>query len=372
MEQNHDDTPETLWKDSEEPFRQLANIGTPCWLTEPDGSCSWLNQQWIKYTGVPLDEQIGFGWVAVVHPDDQERSKSLYLAAVEKEEDFELEYRLRRHDGTYRLFRAKGAVRRDGNGAFHGYAGFSIDIHNETEAKKALALEREALIASNEDLEQFAYVASHDLRAPLRGVSLLAEWILDDDTTLSDETKERLEQLHGRVGILSTLLEDLLTYSRAGRNWGEPVEVDVNSLLEETIDLLSPDESFRINIAEGLPTLTTYTSPLTQIFLNLIANAIKHHDQPSGTIDISTKDLGPSIEFTIRDDGPGIEPRCHEKVFEMFQTLKNRAESDGSGMGLAIVRKTVRRLGGDITLDSQPPDGTTFRFTLPKSPRRIQ
>lgn len=371
MEHNHDGTAETGGKDSQEPFRQLANIGTPCWLTELDGSCSWLNQQWIKYTGVPLEEQIGFGWVAVVHPDDQERSKSIYLAAVESEEDFELEYRLRRHDGKYRLFRAKGAVRRDGNGAFNGYTGFSIDIHNETEAKKALALEREALIASNEDLEQFAYVASHDLRAPLRGVSQLSEWILEDDTTLSDETKERLELVRGRVCILSTLLDDLLAYSRAGRNWGEPVDVDVHSLLEETIDLLSPDKSFQINVAEGLSPLTTYTSPLTQIFLNLISNAIKHHDKSFGIIDISTKDLGQSIEFTIRDDGPGIEPRFHGRVFEMFQTLKHRAEGDGSGMGLAIVRKTVRRLGGDITLDSQPPDGTTFRFTLPKSPRRI-
>lgn len=222
---------------------------------------------------------------------------------------------------------------------------------------------------SNSELEQFAYVASHDLKAPLRGVSNLASWIEQDlEDAMGSESKNHMALLHSRVKRMETLLEDLLQYSRVGREETEVRSVDLNKLVPDVFRLVAPPDEFRLTILEPLPSFVTASAPLEKVFRNLIGNAVKHHDFEGGTIEVGVRDLGPDYEFLVRDDGPGIQMQFQERIFAMFQTLKSRDEVEGSGMGLAIVKKSVESLGCAIVVDSNPAAvrGTTFRFSWPK------
>jgi signal transduction histidine kinase len=232
---------------------------------------------------------------------------------------------------------------------------------------RAVELER-----VNDELKQFAYVASHDLRAPLRAIDNLSQWLREDlDDRLTDEDRKHLELLRGRVKRMDALLEALLQYSRVGRRDSVIERVDVRALLDEIIDLHAPPPGFRVTIAPGMPVLETDRLALQQVFANLIGNALKHHDRDSGEVAIGWDDRGDCHGFTVRDDGPGIPPAFHVKVFEMFQTLKRRDEVEGSGMGLALVKKQIDACGGRIVLESSGERGTTFDFTWPKrGPRR--
>ncbi|NIA70698.1 HAMP domain-containing protein [Pelagibius litoralis] len=222
---------------------------------------------------------------------------------------------------------------------------------------------------SNVELEQFAYVASHDLKAPLRGISNLATWIEQDlADVMKDDTKQHLSLLQGRIDRMARLLDDLLQFSRVGREKVEPQPLDLNESLPELFTITADCDRFRLHIPAKLPRLVTAKAPLEQIFLNLLGNAIKHHDAEGGNIEIEFEDLGKVYQFLVRDDGPGIPREFHGKVFGMFQTLKSRDDVEGSGMGLAIVKKTVESIGCTVVLESSPETarGTSFRFTWPK------
>ncbi len=241
----------------------------------------------------------------------------------------------------------------------------------ELVGQRTVELEKTAneLARSNADLEQFAFVASHDLRAPLRGIENLAKWIEEDlDEVLVGETRSNMGLLRGRVKRLDKLLDDLLQFSRAGRAQEETSVVDTKSLLDEIIEISSVPNGIAISAKGDLPTFETTKTPLEQVLRNLIGNAVKHHDREDGKVEITTKDMGDRLLFTVSDDGPGIEPEFHEKVFKMFQTLRPRDEVEGSGMGLAIVRKLVERQGGEIHLHSAPSSrGATFQFDWKKT-----
>ncbi len=222
---------------------------------------------------------------------------------------------------------------------------------------------------SNADLDSFAYVASHDLKAPLRGIRHLSEWISADlGAAITQETRENLELLHNRVDRLEALLDGLLEYSRAGRRDTLIENVDSKGLLLDISRYLSPAPGFEITVDGPLPTLKTCKAPLEKVLRNLISNALKHHDGSTGKVSISAREIGDMIEFAVTDDGPGIAPQFHDKIFQMFQTLKPRDAVEGSGMGLAIVKKTVESVGGSIRVASHPPQrGSTFLFTWPKN-----
>jgi len=220
------------------------------------------------------------------------------------------------------------------------------------------------LKSRNAELDQFAYVASHDLKAPLRAIANLSEWIEEDlGTDLPEENRHQLTLLRNRVHRMEALINGLLEYSRVGRRERQVGLVDVREMLTEIIDLLSPPAGFAIALPESVPHLKTHRSALNQVFSNLISNAIKHHDRDDGKIAITAIDHDTYIEFAVKDDGPGIEAQYHQKVFSIFQTLKARDELESTGIGLAIVKKIVESEGGTITLESTPGEGTTFRFT---------
>ncbi|HEY9645173.1 MAG TPA: ATP-binding protein [Chroococcidiopsis sp.] len=221
----------------------------------------------------------------------------------------------------------------------------------------------------NRELDQFAYVASHDLKAPLRAIANLSEWLEEDlMDRLPDTSKYQMQLLRGRVHRLEALINGLLEYSRVGRIQTPTELVNVEMLLVEVIDSLNPPPSCTIKIAPDMPTLHTQRLPLRQVFANLISNAIQHGNRPDIHIWIRVSDRPSDYEFTVTDNGQGIAPDYHHKIFVIFQTLEARDTKESTGIGLAIVKKIVEGAGGTITLDSQLNQGATFRFTWPKYP----
>lgn len=220
---------------------------------------------------------------------------------------------------------------------------------------------------SNQELDQFAYVASHDLRAPLRGIANLADWISDDlGQALTGEAAKYMSMLKGRVTRLDALLNDLLALSRAGHTEDHIVPIDTAHLSREIFDDVAPP-GFRLWAHGALPVVYGHVSQWRIILGNLISNAIKHHDREDGCIEIAAEERDAFWRFVVTDDGPGIPAECRERIFELFQTLRPRDEVEGSGLGLAIVRKTIDKYGGTIlATECEAERGTRFIFTMPQ------
>jgi signal transduction histidine kinase len=211
-------------------------------------------------------------------------------------------------------------------------------------------------------------VASHDLKAPLRVIDNASRWLEEDlSEKLTDEDRENMTLLRNRVARMEKLLDDLLTYSRIGRGADETFRevLTAASLIGDVMMLLSPSPSIHVEIPDDFASIEVYRMPLQQVFYNLINNAIKHHDSDTVGIELECTLAGDEVSFTVRDDGPGIPAEFHDKIFEMFHTLKPRDQVEGSGMGLAMVKKTVEHFGGTITVASEGR-GTAFTFAWPR------
>ncbi|MGJ3246371.1 MAG: sensor histidine kinase [Elainellaceae cyanobacterium] len=191
-----------------------------------------------------------------------------------------------------------------------------------------LAKTNEMLANRNRELDQFAYVASHDLKAPLRAIANLSEWIEEDlNGHLPNEVHRHMDLLRNRVHRMQALINGLLDYARVGRSTAPIEEVDTEALVRDVIDILDPPADFGIKIASEMPTFSARPVLLKQVFANLIGNAIKHHDRPDGRVEIAANDKGQWYEFSVADDGPGIPHEQHEKVFTIFQVLRDLREN---------------------------------------------
>lgn len=224
-----------------------------------------------------------------------------------------------------------------------------------------------ALERSNTELDSFAYIASHDLKAPLRVIDNASRWLEEDlEQYLDDDTRESMALLRSRILRMERLLDDLLEHSRIGRVEVNEELVSGSELMENIIGLVAVSHQFKIEVAPEFSTIRIPRMPIQNVLLNLVSNSIKHHDRKSGFIEVSVQDHGDEYEISVADDGPGIPPEFHEKVFGMFQTLKPRDQVEGSGMGLAMVKKSIEVAGGEITLTSKGDRGCCFSFTWPK------
>lgn len=225
----------------------------------------------------------------------------------------------------------------------------------------------EELERHNTDLDEFVYVASHDLRAPLRAIQHLAEWISEDaQEGLPSKSAERLSRIQKLTNQLDRMLADLLIYFRAGRTHGQVEQVHTRKLIQDIVDMFDVPDTFKISVPEDDIVLTTLKTPLELCLRNLVSNAIKHHDRHDGCVVVTAAVKGKFIEFTVEDDGPGIDPKHHERIFKMFQTLQSRDKVDSSGIGLAIIKKTVESCSSTISVESSPGQGSTFRLRWPR------
>ncbi|QGX98502.1 HAMP domain-containing protein [Roseovarius faecimaris] len=235
-------------------------------------------------------------------------------------------------------------------------------------ALEVFKLNAHELQRSNTELEKFAYVAAHDLRSPLRAIQDLTDWTLEDpDTILSEDSQQNMRMLQQRTIRLNQLLSDLLEYSRVGKEASDITPVSLSSVVKDTAGLLDPEDHFKIRYKGVMTPVCTYVIPLRHILLNLVSNAIKHHDKAEGRITIRADVHAGRLTCRVCDDGPGIEPQYHDRIFNLFQTLRPRDEVEGSGLGLAIIRKLLEQHGGSIRVLSDPAlgRGSEFVFTIP-------
>lgn len=226
----------------------------------------------------------------------------------------------------------------------------------------------EKLRKSNKDLEKFAYIVSHDLKSPLRAVKQLTKWLEEDlEEALNEETKELMKTIHARISRMEKMMDDLLAYSRVDTSDQNTTEVVMgDALLKDILALINPPENAAINISPAFSHVKVKRMPLEQVFLNLISNAIKHNDKEKYIISVGCKEEPEHYLFSVEDNGPGIAKEDQKKIFEMFQQLKSRDVTEGSGIGLAIVKKAVKSEGGEIFLTTQPGKSSTFSFTWPR------
>lgn len=227
--------------------------------------------------------------------------------------------------------------------------------------------DEEELRRQNEKLQQFASLVAHDLKAPLRAVDAISGALEEDESgRLSETGRDQLHLLRERVRRMSELIGGLLDYARAGRSGGEVGEVDTSALVAEVLQSRGVPEGFTVSVAPDMPRLYTERAPLQQVFANLLDNALKYHERPDGHVWVSVRDAGDYCEFEVADDGPGIPPEYHDRIFQMLQRGPAPKEREGTGIGLAVVKRLVEGVGGHIGLESAPGGGSTFRFSWPK------
>jgi PAS domain S-box-containing protein len=326
----------------------------------------------------PETEMSYDAFLAALHPDDRNRADAAVQQALVQQAEYVIEFRSQWPDGSEHWVVSKGRAFYDEQGQPVRMMGIAQDISDrkkiefdlqersrELNQMNRMLLQTTALINQrNQALDQFAHVVSHDLKAPLRAIANLSEWIEEDLTEHAPpDTKQNLELLRSRVRRMDTLISGLLAYARIEHQAAPAETFALNELLDEIIDSLDVPPAFTLQRPPELPPITTNRLLLGQVFTNLISNAIKHHDRPNGRVQITARVLPHGYEFSVTDDGPGIAPRNHDRVFEIFQTLTSRDQKENTGIGLAIVKKIIERAGGQIHLESQIGQGSTFRFT---------
>ncbi|MDE1153287.1 MAG: GAF domain-containing sensor histidine kinase [Micavibrio sp.] len=241
----------------------------------------------------------------------------------------------------------------------------NVDLYTQLQQKV------KALEESNEELASFAWATSHDLKSPLRAIDNLSQWVEEDaEGGLPAKSKSHLVTLRGRVRRMERLLDDILDYSRIENKLSHmpPELVDGETLMQEVENLVSLPEAFSLRIDPAFRTMKLPRMPLQRVFSNLINNAAKHHDKPSGNVTVTAHEEANAYIFTVADDGPGVAADYREKIFEMFQTLKPRDKIEGSGMGLPIVRKLLAAHGCTVRVEPGTSRGAAFVFNWPKKP----
>lgn len=358
----------TSIRESEARFRTLAEaIPEAVWTAGPDGVVDFGNTRWREYYGSDDFATLAArGWD--IHPDDQKVAISGFALSLREGSPYEAEFRIRRAmDGAWRWHLSRAVAVRDPQGNILRWVGSNADIHDRKETEQV----RERLIAalerSNAELDQFAYVASHDLKAPLRGIGNLSEWLEEDlGPLLTGAAKEKLHKLRGRVYRMEALIDGILDYSRAGRVRHKAERVEVSRLIGEVTELLAPKTGVAIEVGPSMPVLTTERVPLQQVFMNLVGNALKHARRDDARIEVRVADDASFFRFTVKDNGQGIAPEFHERIWGIFQTLEARDKVEGAGIGLSVVRKIVESRGGAAWVESAPGAGAAFHFTWPK------
>ena len=383
-------------EESELRFRTLMEaISQMTWTNTPAGDFTFVNQQWHTYTGLKLKQTKAAGWQAIVHPDDLENTLAVYRKALAEGSVFGVENRYRRHaDGMYRWHLNRALPIRDETGEITVWVGTATDIHEqkelEAELEQQIQARTEQLVASNQDLrrsnenlEKFAYVASHDLQEPLRKIQSFGDMLRNQYADQLGEGKDHLERMQLAANRMSLLIKDLLTFSRISVRQQAAAPVLLNQIVADVL------EDLEVAIEQGgaqvqtdaLPTVLGDASQLRQLFQNLVSNALKfrkagvtpliqiHCDQVTAeTLPLSVHPSRPVAVYhriNVTDNGIGFNEKYLDRIFQVFQRLHGRSEYAGTGIGLAICEKVAANHGGAITATSQLGQGATFIIYLP-------
>ncbi len=362
--------------ESERNFKSLYETSLDMFasINPIDASILNCNQRLCYRLGYSKSDIIGKKVFFVYHPDCHKLVESAFNQFVSQGtvKNTKLELKTKSGEKVGVILNVNAV--RDNNGRILYSASSWTDISEIILAEERLKQNNEdlrqanlELIRSNKELDEFAYAASHDLKSPLRAIDNLSKWILKDSGhLLPEKSRNDLETVRVRVARMNSLLSGLLEFSRIGQMNDKIESVDTTEVVKSAFELSLPPTGFSLEIEGSLPKFETVKVPFEKVMRNLLDNAIKHHDREDGKVTIRCNQDLEFYQFDIEDDGPGISEKYREQIFHMFKTLKPKGKGGGSGVGLALVKKTVENLKGEIDIDSAAPTGTIFRFTWPQ------
>ena len=355
---------------------EAGRVGVWDWDV-PANVLTWDQSMYTLY-GITAQQFSGAyeAWQAGVHPDDRVRGNDEINSALRGERPFDTEFRVLWPDGSVRVIRAHAAVHRDEAGRPLRMIGTNWDITDIKRAEESIRVLNEDLRhraaevgEANRELEAFSYSVSHDLRAPLRAIDGFSRILMEDfGETLPPEAREYLEAVRDGTQQMGRLVDDLLAFSRLGRQPVRKVTVDTVELVRRCVEELRPATTGRqIEFRLGsLPACQGDPALLKQVWMNLLSNALKYSGKRElALIEIGCRPAAEAVTFFVRDNGVGFDMRYAEKLFGVFQRLHRAEEYEGTGVGLAIVQRIIRRHGGEVSAEAQPGQGATFSFTLP-------
>ena len=325
------------------------------------GDFDYFNQLWMSYTGATTAKLQRHGWAPFVHSDCVRESVTHWKHCIETGERFHFVHRFRRNDGIYRWHLTLAVPMRTSTGAISMWIGSSTDIQEQKETEQALR-------RANEDLNQFAFAASHDLQEPLRMITSYSQLLIKDyEGNLNGDAALCVDFITKGTKQMQALLADLLSFTEIGSKSGDSHDfVDLNQVVETALRNLGPaiEESGAVVTCSELPAVPGYDTRFVQLFQNLIGNGLKYHGEDPPRIAVSVEQKGAEWLFAVADNGMGIEPEYYQTIFGVFKRLHGKS-IPGTGIGLAICQRVVERCGGRIWVESEIGRGTTFYFTLP-------
>lgn len=370
---------EEALRESEQVFRQFSNnITNLAWMADSEGWIYWYNQRWYDYTGTNLEQMQGWGWQKVHHPDHVERITEFSKEAWTKPEPFELTFPLRRHDGVYQWFLTRGVPVVNEEGKIIRWIGTNTNINERVElAEKLEGLVEErtrALQRSNEDLQQFAHVASHDLKEPVRKVMLFINRLKEElGSNISEQTETYLSKIVSAASRMYAMIDGVLLYSSLNAAEMTAEAVDLNETLtniENDLEVVIAQKGAVIERSH-LPVIHGSGILLYQLFYNLVGNSLKFvKPDTKPLIQIEAKEAKAlngqrNVQINVRDNGIGFAQEDAERIFQTFSRLNPKDKFEGTGLGLALCKKIVERHGGDIHAESKPGEGASFLMRLP-------
>ena len=358
---------ERALRESGDRFRMMANnIPNLVWMAHANGDIYWYNRRWYEYTGKTLEQMQGWGWESVHDPEILPLVRERWTAALANGTSFEMVFPLRGADGVFRSFLTRVQPVKGESGKVAQWFGTNTDISAERNAL-------EDLRKANRELEEYAYVSSHDLQEPLRMVNIFTQLLMRDlQDKLDDTTREHAQVIREGVERMQQLIQDLLQFSRAvnsdRREDANRCEADLNICYERALSTLATrvNESHAELIVARLPRVRGEEAQLTQVFQNLLSNALKYRNpnQPP-RIEVSVDGHEEEWIVHVQDNGIGFEPQYAERIFGLFKRL-HKEEYPGTGLGLAICQRVVERYGGRIWAEGELGKGANFHFSLPK------
>jgi PAS domain S-box-containing protein len=345
-----------------------SNTDNSVIITNKDGLIEWVNSGFERIKGYSLPEVIGKTTQDLFYgPLTNEDTINVIPHNISHKKSFAGEVLKYRKDGSSIWLQVTITPILDEQEEVTRFIHVESDISERKKSEERLAEYYMYLEKANKELDKFAYVVSHDLKAPLRAISNLSSWIEEDiGDRFTVDSAQHFTMLKGRIVRMESLINGILEYSRADRVKSPNVMVDVKALINEIFELIVQDSNVQIDLPENLPVINTERMKLQQVFLNLISNSIKYNDKEKAVIKIDCIEEEEAYTFSVEDNGPGIEERYHEKVFIIFQTLQARDTFESTGVGLAIVKKIIDETGGEIWIESELGLYTRFLFRWPK------